>query len=294
MRFIFLFTVLIPILGYGQSLGSRKSKISTNSGTLFMNYGFNKCYFTKSKLQFIGAGYNFNLSGVKGEDRTNIAGTNLLSQFNARIGYNFDDAYAISLGLDHMKYSILNNQTTLLNGKINSGLDPVTGLNGTYFNEPFEIDTAKFNYVNQGLNFVNIKLSRLDRIFWVGRNNEFTLTSDFAIEAGVLVSSTDFTFGGNIDKKTNSFSGLGIGAYAGLRFEFFRHFFIQTGFSGGFIRQMRTRTFEFDPNSYSSQNLGYGQFETTAGFLFYIRPKNDCNSCPSWGYSAPPALKSIL
>ena len=294
MRIVFLIAIVFPIFANSQSWGSRKSKISTNSGTLFINYGFNKSFFAKSKIQFVGAGYNFNLSGVQGKDRVNIEGTNILSQFNARIGYNFDDAYAISLGLDHMKYSILNNQTTLLNGKVNSGIDPVTGLNGTYFNETFAIDTANFNYVNQGLNFINLQLSRLDRIFWVGRNNDFTLTSDFAIEAGVLVSSTDFTFGGNEDEKTNAFSGLGLGAYVGLRFEFFRHFFIQTGFSGGYLRQMRARTFEFDPNSYSSQHLAYGQFETTAGFLFYIRPKNDCNSCPSWGYSFPPARKSIL
>ncbi len=294
MRFIFLIAIFIPVIGYSQSWGSRKSKISTSSGTLFINYGFNRSFFAKSKIQFIGTGYNFNLSGVQGKDRTNIEGTNILSQFNARVGYNFDDAYAVSLGVDHMKYSILNNQTTLLNGKINSGVDPVTGLNGTYANEAFAVDTSKFNYLNHGLNFINLKLSRLDRVFWVGRNNEFTLTSDFAIEAGAIVSSTDFSFAGNKDTKTNSFSGLGIAAYAGLRFEFFRHFFIQTGFSGGFIRQMRTRTFEFDPNSYGSQNLGYAQFETTVGFLFYIRPKNDCNSCPSWGYSFPPARKSIL
>jgi hypothetical protein len=294
MRFLFLFACILPTLIYGQSWGSRKSKISTNSGTLFINYGFNKGYFAKSKIQFIGAGYNFNLSGVQGKDRVNMEGTTILSQFNARLGYNFDDAYAISIGLDHMKYSVLDNQTTLLNGKVNNGLDPVTGLDGTYFNEPFVIDTSKFNYANQGLNFINLKLSRLDRVFWVGRNNDFTLTSDFALEAGVLVSSTDFTFAGNKDQKTNAFSGLGLSAYAGLRFEFFRHFFVQTGFSGGYLRQMRVRTFEFDPNSYSSQHLLYGQFETTVGVLFYIRPKNDCNSCPSWGYSLPPTRKSIL
>jgi hypothetical protein len=294
MRILFLIAIVLPTLTYGQSWGNRKSKVSTNSGTLFINYGMNRSYFAKSKIQFIGAGYNFNLSGVQGKDRVNIEETTLFSQFNARIGYNFDDAYAISLGLDHMKYSILNNQTTLLNGKVNSGIDPVTGLDGTYFNETFAIDTSKFNYVNQGLNFIKLKFSRLDRVFWAGRNNVFTLTSDFALEAGVIVSSTDFTFAGDKDQKTNAFSGLGLGAYAGLRFEFFRHFFVQTGFSGGYLRQMRARTFEFDPNSYSSQHLAYGQLETTAGVLFYIRPKNDCNSCPSWGYSFPPTRKSIL
>jgi hypothetical protein len=294
MRIVIILFILLPLSGISQSWSSRKSKVSTNSGTLFMSYGFNRCFFSKSKMQFVGTGYNFNLAGVKGKDRVYINGTNILSQFNARIGYNFTNAYAISLGVDHMKYSILDGQTTLLNGKINSGIDPVTGLNGTYANEAFGIDSSKFNYINQGLNFINFKLSRLDRVFWVGRNNDFTLTSDFAGEVGVLVSSTDFNFAGNRDFNTSSFSGLGLGAYMGLRFEFLRHFFVQTGLTAGYIRQMRARTFEFDPNSYSSQHLAYVQFETTAGFLFYIRPKNDCNSCPSWGYSFPPARKSIL
>jgi hypothetical protein len=293
MRALFCAILLFPLVLNAQAHKSRKSKISTKSGTLFLSYGLNSSFFSKSKIDFIGTGYDFTLTGVKGKDQPIFRGEGL-EQFNARLGYTFTDAFAISVGIDHMKYGISDGQTVLLNGKLNGGVDPVTGLSGSYFNEAFTIDTAKFNYAYQGLNFINLKISRLDRIFWVGKYNDFTLTSDFGCLAGLLASSVNYNFAGNSDFKTSSLSGVGIAAYAGLRFEFLRHFFIQTGFSVGYMRQLNVRVLESNPNAYNRQSMAYGQMETTFGCLFYIRPKNDCNSCPSWGYSFPPARKSIL
>jgi hypothetical protein len=37
-----------------------------------------------------------------------------------------------------------------------------------------------------------------------------------------------------------------------------------------------------DPNAFASQKFAFMQFDTNVGFLFYIRPTNNCNTCPVW------------
>ena len=78
-------------------------------------------------------------------------------QFNTRIGYNISEHFSISLGDDHMKYLMTQNQTVKINGEI-----AVT--NYTKYN-------SKYDYANialaedflmlqhcDGLNYLNAEL----------------------------------------------------------------------------------------------------------------------------------------
>jgi hypothetical protein len=77
-------------------------------------------------------------------------------------------------------------------------------------------------------------------------------------------------------------SGLGISGHLGGRFEFFKNFFVQMNAATGFMMQSRVKTRPNDYDSYARQRFGYAAGELVIGGLFYIRPKNDCNSCPNW------------
>jgi hypothetical protein len=77
-------------------------------------------------------------------------------------------------------------------------------------------------------------------------------------------------------------SGYGVSLHANLRAEFLRHLFVQSGFSGGFMHQVRVKTRPNNSQTYARHSYGYGEWNTVIGFLFYIRPKNGCDSCPVW------------
>ena len=77
-------------------------------------------------------------------------------------------------------------------------------------------------------------------------------------------------------------SGYGISVHAGPRLEFFRHVFIQASLGGGFMHQTKVRTRPNDPTSFARHSYGYVEFDTTIGFLLYIRSKNGCDDCPVW------------
>jgi hypothetical protein len=270
------------------SIGKRrKPKNSMAKGTAFFYWGYNRSAYTRSTIHFSGIGYDFSLKGVKAVDRPSTSIGEYLNptkitipQFNVRVGYNITNYWNLSLGYDHLKYVMVHGQTYLLSGKINGGIDQ--NWSGSFFETPVTTNENDFHYENtNGMNFIRVGLSNVRNIIRNSRDN-FTLSYLIGASTGVILSINDFTFGGRKDMATVSLSGLGISGNAGLRFEFVKHFFVQTNVSTGFLKQISVRT---RPNEYSSiarQNLGYIEGNIVVGALFYIRPTNSCDSCPAW------------
>lgn len=278
---IVLFIALILPIGTHAQFRKRKSKISNSEGTLFMSWGYNRSWYSKSTLRLNGPGYQMEMSGFRAKDMPSV---NLFAipstQFNARLGYYFTNGYAMSVGWDRLSYHMVNNQAVLLNGTIDSGTN--SGLNGNYFNSSLPLDTSFFSYQIPSLDHINIKISRTGRSVRFGRQESFVISTDLGASLGMLLSSTDYRFGSDQDISTASLSGIALAAHAGVRFEFFKHIYLEPSLSGGYMNQFGTRLLENEPNLFGKQQFGFLQFETTLGVLLYVRPTNDCNSCPQW------------
>lgn len=290
MRYFFILLIAFPLFLQAQS-GKSKPKHSFARGTLFGYFGYNRSWYSKSKINFIGPGYDFTLEGSKASDNPSHLGIvgyfnpnkMTIQQYNTRIGYYFKNHYAISFGYDHLKYVFADQNHVLLSGTINPGVDTVTDWSGTYNNEAVITDRNTFHYENaNGLNYLRLELTRTDQWFKAGKNDLFAFSTNLGVGLGALLSYNDFVFAGKREEATVSMSGLGISAHAGFRFEFFRHVFLQTNFSGGFMDQIHVKNSLMDQNSYTKQKFGYGEFDAALGVLLYIRPTNDCNSCPHW------------
>lgn len=288
LRIYLLALCFLPLIGQAQ-FKRGKPKKSDARGTLYGYWGYNRSGYSKSNIHFIGPGYDFTLAGSVAHDNPSPFSAKVyfnpskitVPQFNARIGYYFKDHWAFSLGYDHMKYIFADGNNVLLSGTINPGVDPVTNWEGTYNNESVTTNRDYFHYENSnGLNYLRIGVERTDNLYELG--NWFMLSTHAGAGVGGILSYNDFKFGGQEDLVTVSLSGYALSAHAALRFEFFKHVFIQTNLSGGFMHQTHVRTRHNEPNAYVKQKYGYYMFDTALGFLFYIRPTNDCNSCPNW------------
>lgn len=281
--------VAFPLISSGQGNKRMKKKVSYAEGTLFGYWGYNRSGYTPSNMRFVGPGYDFTLKGAVAYDNPEKFDASVyfnpskitIPQFNARIGYYFKDHWAISFGYDHMKYIFADNNSVLLSGTIDEGIDE--NWSGTYNAEPVTTDRESFHYENSdGLNYLRLELTRTDMLFNVGDRDWFALSTNAGLSAGGLLSFNDYTFGGRKDVRTISMSGYGISAHLGLRFEFLRHVFLQTSLGGGLNHQLKVKTRPNDPSSYARHAYGYIEFNTVLGFLFYIRSKNGCDSCPVW------------
>lgn len=288
MRYLLLiFICTLSFIGDAQHKRMKK-KVSYAEGTLFGYWGYNRSGYTKSNITFRGPGYDFTLAGATAYDRPEEFGSAYVDprrftvpQFNVRIGYYFKDHWSVSLGYDHMKYVFADNNQVMLSGTIDPGVD--SNWVGTYNAEPVVTHQEEFHYENtNGLNYISLRLMRTDMLFNVGSKEWFAISTDVGIGAGAILSINDFTFGGRKDQFTSSLSGYGLTGHLGLRFEFFRHFFIQPQFGGGLLHQTKVRTRPNDPTSYARHAMGYIEFNTTVGLLLYIRSKNGCDSCPVW------------
>ncbi len=278
------FLSFLPFLGASQ----KTSKDSQAKRAMFVYWGYNRSFYTDSKISFFGPGYDFSLAGVQATDRPSPEfktyvnpSTLTVPQFNARIGFNFKKKWALSFGYDHMKYVIVHGPTYLLSGKINPLIDPISNWSGDYNAEPVTTDESTLHYENtNGMNYIRAEISHIDKL--VRASNAFAIYSVSGLGAGLVLNYNDFTFAGEKSMTTLSMSGVGASAHLGIRFEFFRHFFLQANNSVGFLYQHRVKTRGNDPYAYARQSLGYFQSDIVLGGIFYLRPKDNCNTCPNW------------
>lgn len=265
----------------------RPTKNSIGKGALFLYWGYNKSVYSKSKMNFVGPGYDFTLSGVKASDRPSMnlktyfdPKTFSVPQFNIRAGYFFSDNWAINIGYDHMKYVVDEQENALLSGHINPGVD--AEWSGDYTNEKVTLNSDHFHYENtNGHNYIHAEIMYGIYLYRTP-NKQFAISTLFGAGFGGILSFNDLTFAGKKDMVTISMSGYGLNAQVGVRFEFFNHFFIQSEFSGGLMHQVKVNNRPNMPEAYTRHAFGYGMFQTNIGGIVYIRSKNGCDTCPKW------------
>lgn len=144
-----------------QAYKKKGGKSSVAKGALFLYWGYNKSIYSKSKMNFVGSGYDFTLSGVKASDRPSMElktyfnpKTFSVPQFNVRMGYFFKDNWAINFGYDHMKYVVREQDQALLSGRINPGVD--SEWSGDYTNQKVTLNSDHFHYENtDGHNYIH-------------------------------------------------------------------------------------------------------------------------------------------
>lgn len=259
----------------------KKPKNSAGKGTMFLSAGINNTGYAASDIHFSGIGYEFQLNQSRAESAPiwNKKGLSGLPQMNARIGYMIANHYSISLGVDRMNYLLIEGEQ-LLSGEISAGLDTATNWSGSYTNAAVTTSKSTFNYQNSAVNYFRFGVERTDNIYEIGHWLMFS--SQIGLGAGALYTSNDFRFAGKSDLSTRSLSGFGLNGFVGARIEFFDHFFLQANAGGGFSAQTKVRTRLNDATDYARQNYAYYMVDFSVGFLLFIRPTNDCQSCPVW------------
>ena len=220
--------------------------VKINKGKMFAYWGWNRGHFSASDITFKGDDYNFTLQDVKSNDKPKPFGIYYfkldevtIPQTNFRIGYFFKENYTISLGVDHMKYVMRNDQSVKYDGVLPAGGDVFTSGDEILLTEDFLL----FEHTD-GLNYVNVEVSRFDNLDnWLKfpvKNIDINLTEGVGV--GVLYPKTNTTLLGKERYDEFHVSGYGISAHVGLNITFFKHFFIQSNLKVGYINMGDIRT----------------------------------------------------
>jgi len=279
-KYIFVLVVLFfsttSFVGQENTVFTKKNKV-VNKGKFFVYWGWNWASYTDSDIRFKGNNYDFTLRNVKSHDTPSefsfkkyFGITNITKpQTNARIGYFFKENYTISIGLDHMKYVVNNDQFVNIDGNINIGNSKY---DGTYNAQPIQLteDFLRLEHTD-GLNYINVQLYRFDDISsWFGLSSDnFQINLTEGIGIGVLYPKTDTTLLGNERHDDFHLSGYGVSAGFGLNITFLKHFFIQADVKAGYINMSDIKT-SLNPLDSASQSFLFLQNNILIGGRFRL------------------------
>lgn len=250
-------------------------------GKFYLYWGWNLSSYTQSDITFHGDDYNFELQDVVAKDRqspfsadTYINPANIsIPQYNFRIGYYYNDHNSISLGADHMKYVMVQNQQVDINGNI---AIPGSPYSQVYNHEPIILtdDFLLFEHTD-GLNYLNLEWRRHDnfRSFKLGKKHFFDINTVAGAGAGMMIPRTNTTLLGKERYDAFHLSGWGIDAIVGLDFTFWKFFFLQTELKGGYIDMNKIRTTNSASDG-ASQHFFFLQGNAVFGFRFGFKEQN--------------------
>ncbi len=262
---------------FGQEITTTPTRYTdSNKGKFYIYWGGNRGYYTNSDIRFRGADYDFTLENVKADDKPKgwhvdyINPTRMtIPQTNLRVGYFITDKYNISLGVDHMKYVMRQNQSVPI-----KGFYPNEGSYGEVLPDNHVLLTEEFLTFEHtdGLNYVNVEVNRVDdisKLFGIYNTDKIQINLTEGAGFGVIYPKTNTTLLGKERYDEFHVAGLGASIKAGLNVTFWKHFFIQAELKGGFINMYDVRT-TADKTDKAMHDFWFGETVIAFGGIFRL------------------------
>ena len=295
-KFLFFFLACVSLNAFAQDEIPVQKYTAHNKGKFFVSWGGNRESYSKSDVTFKGKDYNFRVDNMAAHDKPKgwhvdyVNPANMtIPQTNLRLGYFFSDHYSVTIGVDHMKYVMTQNQIANVTGNINLPADqPGSIYNGVYNNTPVDMSQGGaqegglpkgspgvpfliYEHTD-GLNYVNTEVARFDdisKLFHLPNIDKVQINLTEGLGAGLLYPKTNTTLLGKERHDDFHVSGYGVSAKAGLNITFFKHFYIQGELKGGYIdmKDIRTTTSSDDT---ASQHFYYFQRIIAVGGIFKV------------------------
>jgi hypothetical protein len=288
MRLLFIIAILFSSSSlFGQETLSElisETKVKpSNKGRVYVYWGWNRAYYTNSDIHFTGDNYDFTLENVVAKDRPTTFALDpyfhpawiTIPQTNFRIGYFLNDKYDISLGVDHMKYVMVQKQTAEINGEINVD----NKYDGVYNNQEILLDYDFLTFEHtDGLNYINAEITRNDDLLkalnFKHNFNKIQLNSLIGFGLGISVpkSNVMLLYGTRYDEF--HLAGYGLGAKAGLNLTLYKYFFLRSEVKYGFINMPSIRTTPSKSDN-ASQHFFFSQANICFGITLYPFKKSE-------------------
>jgi hypothetical protein len=278
IQLMVLLGLLTQTISAQETIASNPAKYTAhNKGKFYVFWGGNRDGYTKSDIHFTGDNYDFTIFDVEAVDKPKgwhadyiNPGRMTIPQTNFRMGYYINDHYNISLGLDHMKYVMVQNQTVKIDGNY-----PATYV-GNQINNG-QVDLTDENFLTfehtDGLNYINSEFCRVDDIshlFKLPNTDKFQINLTEGFGAGILYPKTNAKLMNQERHDDFHVAGYGINIKAGLNFTFYKYFFIQTEMKAGYINMNSIQTTYREGIDKASQHFNFLETVIAFGGIFKI------------------------
>ena len=268
-----LFFCLFAETGFSQNANPYSN---TDKGQVYILWGWNRAYYTKSNISFKGDDYNFELAKVKAHDRpTAFSYHNYLKidritipQTNFRMGYFIKKDLALTLGFDHMKYVMDQDQTVKMTGNIDRNGSYKGSYNG---DKVLTEDFLTFEHTD-GLNYINVEVEKYMKIYQ-SENNKFIVQGLAGGGIGFMMPRTDAKL---LDYERNDefhVAGFGVNSKIGLQLTFFKHLVIKFENKYGYINMPDINLHKKGINGTAKQAFFFTALDGMIGGTFSLNGK---------------------
>ena len=233
------------------------SQQTNKKGSYYITWGYNRSSYANSDIRFVGPGYDFTLLNAKAldfptpiRDFKTYVNPELLSipQFNFHAGYFIKDNLSISIGWDHMKYVVTDDQIVRVTGFINPQTStPAISVNpayvGTFNQTPLELDPDEFVHLEHtdGYNYASIEIEHYKSLFQ-SKKSRFAIDWIRGVGIGALVPRSDVHVFGVGKNNYWNLAGGGASLKTGLKFNFSKLLFFETTIKTGATKLWDIRT----------------------------------------------------
>lgn len=209
-------------------------------GRVFVHWGYNRAQFTASDIHFTGDNYDFILHDVVAKDRPEpfsfgayFNPKNIwIPQYNYRVGWFASERWSFSLGMDHMKYVMVQDQRVRMTGTVSAERSVKYAADDAHDVE-LSSDLLRYEHTD-GLNLLSIDADHYDAL-WHSADNKHALYLTEGLFFGPVIPRTDVRlFDEGLNNKFH-LAGYGIGAQGGLFGVFWGRATARLGIRAGYI-----------------------------------------------------------
>jgi hypothetical protein len=238
---------------------------------VFACWGYNRAQFTRSNIHFEGPGYNFILHDVEAVDSPKPFSLGVyldprdlsLPQYNYRVGWFFSDRWAFSLGMDHMKYVVVQDRSVRITGTISAersqryaGSEEHTVV--------LTRDFLQYEHTD-GLNLLSVDADHFDPLLSSANGRRGLFLTEGLFVGPVIPRSDVRLFGVGLNNQFH-LAGYGAGAQLGLFGMIADRFFLRAVVKGGYIELPSVLTTGTDVDR-ARQRFWFLQEYATVGVL---------------------------
>ena len=265
MRKLISFFVLVLVF----SSAIAQTEPAYKKGKFFAFWGWNRTHYTNSNIHFKGQDYDFTIHQAKAHDKLSTVNYKnylqldrvTIPQTNFRIGYFFKDNMAISIGVDHMKYVMDQNQTVNISGKVKPGFEDHVVDGQVKLTEDF----LMFEHTD-GLNYINAEFELYHNFY---KYQNLKINGLVGAGAGFLLPKTNSTLMGEERHDDFHLAGFGLNGKVGVDVLLWDLFFLRCEGKEGYINMPSIRTTSSSKDK-ASQHFWFAEIDFLFGFAWHF------------------------
>jgi hypothetical protein len=236
-------------------------------GSVFGGWGWNRAAYSNSDIHFTGDGYDFTLFNVQAKDRQTqfdaktyfSPNTISIPQTNMKIGYFIQDRIAITLGVDHMKYVMVQDQNVAFEGRISDATYMSMVQDNAVKLTP---EFLTFEHTD-GLNYLLAEVEFYQGIF---AGSFIDVNTYGGIGAGALMPKSNVKLMGYPRNDEFHFAGFGANLKCGAEVLLGNHFYLRGEAKCGYINMPDIVTRAESIGDRASQQFGFAAIDFMFGF----------------------------